>query len=442
LNKFTSTAIQVIKVWQQLDPKQNRLVKLKTEAAAKQLRKEINAETRHIRFRNRRNPNSGTLPSEILAMELRKINDWATKYYSICCEVWELQGNKRSAALVRTIYTHFLRKLIAIRKSSIAHEAQRSASAAGRFDRMARLRIESFKRSADQLSRDWAEKIEIEALELEAGARVEKSSNQVSFISRIGEAAESTPHPAPTKEPTPREQPTGTNGPSTPEGIRPVTRKAHARKPLPGAIIYGVRPDSNAYVAWDGEQYVLRPSRDNVLADDSLMPIGSVQELRVDHPHPGPMGQVEVVIPTPQLTNENQNTSRSGADPQVGLVSIRSSAPLSTFEATVGQLMAQARKECPTKHLPQTEILKIAALLDNKNIPVRDNLERGAAHTMAEYNQEHPKRAVKTWQAALSLPQFRRAVRKRFSRAEEKYKKANATTAVRGNSSDNYLASP
>src|SRR6266568_8810552 len=98
-------------------------------------------------------------------------------------------------------------------------------------------------------------------------------------------------------------------------------------------------------------------------------------------------------------------------------------SPLSTFEASVGELMVQARRECPTKHLPQTEISNIAALLDSKNIPVRDNLEREAARTMAEYNRRHPTSAIKSWRAALSLPQFRRSVRKRFSRAEEKYKK-------------------
>ena len=292
MNKFTSTAIQVIEVWRQLDPKHNRLVKLKTEVAAKQLRKEIKAETRQIRFRNRGNPNSGILPGEILAMELRKINDWTTQYYSICCEAWELQGNKKSAALVRTIYTHFLRRLIAMRKSSVAHEAQRSACARGRLDGIARLRIVSFKRSADQLSRDWAEKIEIEALELEARARLEKSSDQASFISRIGEegraGSESASHRAPTTGAMPRKPSTRIKEHLT-EGISPVTRKTQERRLLPGATIYGVRPDSNEYVAWDGEQYVLYQIKERVLADDSLIPIGSVQELSVDHSHPGPV---------------------------------------------------------------------------------------------------------------------------------------------------------
>jgi len=80
--------------------------------------------------------------------------------------------------------------------------------------------------------------------------------------------------------------------------IHRITRKSFAGKVLPGATIYGVRPNSTEYVAWDGKEYVLRPSKENVLADDSLMPIGSVQELRVEHPHPGPSYRIEVVIPT------------------------------------------------------------------------------------------------------------------------------------------------
>jgi hypothetical protein len=414
---------------------------------------------------------------------------------------------------------------------------------------------------------------------------------------------------------------TRTKGPSTPESIRPVTRKAQAREPLPGATIYGVRPDSNEYVAWDGEKYVLCQTKERVLADDSLMLIGSVQELRVDHPHlVGQVDRVEVVIPTPQLTdgsrdhgpepvmrqgkvdvsakvlesskdtivsrataavsgsllqqvtgafkrlfkihyesseeigqspewqeidklfgnavdtyvsiamnnrrkirgdlflwvkaqieanesailiqhfscdrkgylrtektskhrltehrdawsaqehmglmNQNsvfwvcqkniaraalvalgnaairiasgstirlqpatQDTSATRAQSWARSLPIRSTAPLSEFEATVGKLMVEARRGCPTKHLPQTEILKIAALLDDKNLPVRVNLEREAARALADYNQRHPTSAIKSWRTALSRPQFRRAVRKRFSRAEEKYKKSTAPDA-------------
>jgi hypothetical protein len=98
--------------------------------------------------------------------------------------------------------------------------------------------------------------------------------------------------------------------------------------------------------------------------------------------------------------------------------------PLSEFEATVGKLMVEARTMCPSKYLPGAEILRIAAVLDDQKVPVRSNLEREAARTMAEYNQRHPMAAIKSWRTATGHPQFRRAIRKRFSRAEEKYKKA------------------
>jgi hypothetical protein len=121
----------------------------------------------------------------------------------------------------------------------------------------------------------------------------------------------------------------------------------------------------------------------------------------------------------------HQDISASRAPSQAGLLPVHSSASLSQFEVTVGKLMVEARRGCPTKYLPQTEILKIAALLDDNNVPVRGNLERGAARTMAEYNQHYPRAPIKSWRNALGHPQFRRAVRKRFSRAEDKYTKAS-----------------
>jgi hypothetical protein len=105
------------------------------------------------------------------------------------------------------------------------------------------------------------------------------------------------------------------------------------------------------------------------------------------------------------------------------------SVPLSSFEATVGKLMVQARSGCPAKYLPNTEILTIAALLDDKAVPVREHLEREASRVMAEHNKHYSKAAIQTWTSALNNPRFRRAVRKRFSRAEEKYKKATASVA-------------
>ncbi len=177
-NKPTFAETQIIDVWRQLDPCHNCLVKLRTRRARQKLQGEIGIETKQIRFNNRENLNSGIILSQILAMNLRKIDELAAQYYSIYSEVWELRGNEKSADLVRIIYSHVLRRLIAIRKTSVAQEAQRSEIGTGCLDSGATLQIESFNGLADQLTRDWAEKIEIEALELEARARSRPSRSE------------------------------------------------------------------------------------------------------------------------------------------------------------------------------------------------------------------------------------------------------------------------
>ncbi len=177
-NKSTFAETQVIGVWRQLNPEHNRLVKLRTSRAHRKLQSEIAIEARQIRFNNRGNLNFGSILREILAMNLRKIDKLAAQYYSIYSEVWQLQSGEKSADLVKTIYSHVLRRLIAIRKTSVAQEARRWAIGTGGVYSRATLQIESFNRSADQLARDWAEKIEIEALELESRARSRPSRRE------------------------------------------------------------------------------------------------------------------------------------------------------------------------------------------------------------------------------------------------------------------------
>ena len=86
---------------------------------------------------------------------------------------------------------------------------------------------------------------------------------------------------------------------------------------LPGATFIGVSSESNEYVAWDGYQYVLRPSLANVLAYDNLIPIGSVKELAVDDGWVGTGGQVGVVrMGTPKMGHARGCPNRPAAMPQ------------------------------------------------------------------------------------------------------------------------------
>ena len=66
--------------------------------------------------------------------------------------------------------------------------------------------------------------------------------------------------------------------------------------PLPGATIYGA--DINDWVGWNGEAYVLRQTKEMILADENLKLIGSVKELSGSRRF-GP-GMVTVVTTQPQ----------------------------------------------------------------------------------------------------------------------------------------------
>jgi len=139
------------------------------------------------------------------------------------------------------------------------------------------------------------------------------------------------------------------------------------------------------------------------------------------------LGNAAIRIASGRATKQVTAANRDSSQDEFFTIN---SAPLSAFESRVGRFMVQARMTSPTKYLPQAEIVRIAGLVDDEGLPVRDNLEREASRKLAEFNQLHPRAAIKSWRAALSHPQFRRAVRKRFSRAEEKYKKASPPAVV------------
>ncbi len=261
-----------LKIWKRLDPHTNRLTRLKVEKARKKYRREVEDETRQIHFDNRGNANSMAIPNAILRMQLKKADEFAEQQYSIFRDVWLKLGGVESAVFIRTISWMAIQPPFDARGSSFANEEKRRFRRSGGLH--PRVSPETIRKGFDSLKTEWRDKLEIKALEWEAEALGKAST--VALHNSSGEIIPRT-----------HERPAG-------------IRHEFERKLLPGGTIYGVGPDSNEYVAWDGEQYMVYQTKERVFADDSLIPIGSVQELRVDHPHPGPMGQVEVVIPKPK----------------------------------------------------------------------------------------------------------------------------------------------
>jgi hypothetical protein len=153
-------------VWKHFDWRHNRLAKLRILAANKELRKEIERETRCIRQKNSRNSNSAISIVQILDLELRKIDEWANTNYLIHCDLWKMKGHEKSAEFVRSIHNRSIRKLISARGNAVAHEMKHLARRTGNSG--AEPHIASFRRRVAELDTEWRQKIEIEALELEA----------------------------------------------------------------------------------------------------------------------------------------------------------------------------------------------------------------------------------------------------------------------------------
>lgn len=72
----------------------------------------------------------------------------------------------------------------------------------------------------------------------------------------------------------------GANGPYT----SMVAQKGPAQSSLPGATIVGVTPGSDQFVGWNGSKYVLRTTLADVLADDTVTPIGKVSVVETGVP--------------------------------------------------------------------------------------------------------------------------------------------------------------
>jgi len=100
---------------------------------------------------------------------------------------------------------------------------------------------------------------------------------------------------------------------------------------------------------------------------------------------------------------------------------------LSPFDALAGKLMFEARPlRSTTGRLATEEYTRIVAELDTAGFRPQEYLEGKFRKQLADWNQKHPRKAVRTFHDALSakIPDLdlRRAVQKRLHRAESAWK--------------------
>jgi hypothetical protein len=161
--------------WEDID---HRLVVLKLVDLSEEMRSRIKADESRIRFENRLNLNSNTVPSLVLQMNEEHADEWARREYEIYCEVWQTQGYVKSAGFVRSIGARIVR-MLGVRAKSIANEFSRFAGRTNFPGSLTTVHLRSLDLRMRQLQGRWQRRLEIEAKECEYSEKRLKASQPV-----------------------------------------------------------------------------------------------------------------------------------------------------------------------------------------------------------------------------------------------------------------------
>jgi len=209
------------------------------------------AEIGQIRFNNTGNSNSQTVPSQIIAMHLRRTDESIEKTYKIYCEVWEKQGHEKTAEFIRAVSSHVIPIITSARKMSVISQLSQERARTGAHIELHNARVERFKRSISRLAARWSRKLEIEARECAHSEKAtprsahrgqdEREANQPreSESSTTGLTATSA-----TKLPTPHAANVSPNWVGLYEGFAELAREERALSPRVPGLIASVLPDS------------------------------------------------------------------------------------------------------------------------------------------------------------------------------------------------------
>lgn len=165
----------VAEAWGLID---HALVRLKTTELAEEMHKSIRAEENQIRFDHRHNQNSQAVPSLLLQMHERRIDEYIEATYKLYCEVWQKQGYIKTAEFVRAVSAHVIPVIISARKGGVISELSMERARTAGLLEPHKARITSFERSMQRLAACWARKLEIEARECEHAERQKKGFDQ------------------------------------------------------------------------------------------------------------------------------------------------------------------------------------------------------------------------------------------------------------------------
>ena len=160
------------------------LVGLKLTNLAEEMHQSTRAEIGQIQFDNIGNSNSQAVPTLVIAMHLRRTDEWIGNTYRVYCEVWKKQGGKKTADFVRAISANAIPVIISARKNGVIAELSDQCARTGSPIGPHNARMESFKRSMSRLAARWGRKLEIEARECEHSESLSRSKQHDGFNQR------------------------------------------------------------------------------------------------------------------------------------------------------------------------------------------------------------------------------------------------------------------
>jgi len=163
-----TTQIDNESVWDEDDA---GLVTLKLQLLSHEIRKEICADERRIRYENQGNHDDGSVVVQLLAAHKKWIDQWAHKTYEIYCDVWAVRGRSKTGSFLRLVHERGITLIIRSRTNSIVGEFEDFGKRTGYPSQQLNAILEEFKRSMLRLEGRWKTKLEIEARECELKAK-------------------------------------------------------------------------------------------------------------------------------------------------------------------------------------------------------------------------------------------------------------------------------
>lgn len=158
--------------WEDID---HSLARLRLLDLSIEMNRLISGDERRIRFEQRGNLNTNSLPSLTLQMQQDRADQWAQKAYDIYCDVWQKQGNAKSAAFLRAVFAHGIHTTLRARAEAIASWFTSRAVRTAFPIALTQAHLRTLDLNMRRLEDRWRRRIEIEAKECEHADRIARS---------------------------------------------------------------------------------------------------------------------------------------------------------------------------------------------------------------------------------------------------------------------------